>query len=86
MARQYAGNAPRGHASRRVALALYEPQADAAGFEGNSFLPGGNNAGCALPIARFDFISDGVTSGLPAGMVETLDPRMVMTIHEAFTQ
>ena len=59
---------------------------DAAGFEGNSFLPGGNNAGCALPIARFDFISDGVTSGLPAGMVETLDPRMVMTIHEAFTQ
>jgi hypothetical protein len=59
---------------------------DAAGSEGASFLPGGSNAGCALPIAQFEFKSDGVTSGLPAGTVETLDPRMVMTIHEAFTQ
>jgi hypothetical protein len=44
------------------------------------------NTGCALPIAQFDFVSDGVTSGLPAGDIETLDPRMVMTIHGAFTQ
>ncbi len=44
------------------------------------------NTGCALPIAQFDFVSDGVTSGLPAGAIETLDPRMVMTIHGAFTQ
>jgi hypothetical protein len=44
------------------------------------------NTGCAQPVAQFDFVSDGVTSGLPAGTIETLDPRMVMTIHEAFTQ
>jgi len=59
---------------------------DASGSEGASFLMGGSNAGCAVPIAHFDFVSDGVTSALPAGTVETLDPRMVMTIHEAFTQ
>ena len=41
---------------------------------------GGSNSGCALPIAQFDFLAaDGVT-------VEKLDPRMVMTIHEAFVQ
>ena len=44
------------------------------------------NTGCAQPVAQFDFVSDGVTSNLPAGTIETLDPRMVMTIHEAFTQ
>jgi hypothetical protein len=44
------------------------------------------NTGCALPIAQFDFVSDGLTSQLPDGTVETIDPRMVMTIHEAFTQ
>jgi hypothetical protein len=44
------------------------------------------NTGCATPLAQFDFVSDCVTSGLPAGTIETLDPRMVMTIHEAFTQ
>jgi hypothetical protein len=46
----------------------------------------GGNKGCALPIAQFDFVSDGMTSGLPAGEIEKIDPRMVMTIHEAFTQ
>ena len=46
----------------------------------------GGADGCALPIAQFDFVSDGTTSDLPAGTVETLDPRMVMTIHEAFVQ
>ena len=30
---------------------------DAAGFEGNSFLPGGNNAGCALPCRSRGLIS-----------------------------
>lgn len=44
------------------------------------------NAGCAQPIAQFDFKSDGFTSTLPPDTIETLDPRMVMTIHEAFTQ
>lgn len=41
--------------------------------------PAGNNSGCALPIATFTW-DDG------NGGVETLDPRMVMTIHEAFVQ
>ena len=53
--------------------------------DGNPATPA-TNTGCALPIAQFDFVSDGVTSNLPAGTIETLDPRMVMTIHEAFTQ
>ncbi len=45
------------------------------------------NAGCAMPIAQFDFINRGEgTSSLPIGAVETLDPRMVMHIHEAFNQ
>ena len=48
--------------------------------------PGEGNEGCAMPIAQFDFVSDGTTSNQPAGTVESIDPRMVMTIHEAFTQ
>jgi len=64
---------------------------DAAGSEGASFLAGGNNEGCALPIAQFDFVAQGDntpddTSSLPDGSIETLDPRMVMHIHEAFNQ
>jgi hypothetical protein len=76
--------------------AIYEYRMDAAHLDGASGLctgdpadgygPGEGNEGCAMPIAQFDFVSDGVTSGLPAGTVETIDPRMVMTIHEAFTQ
>jgi len=53
--------------------------------------PADGSAGCALPIAQFDFVAEGDftdkdTSELPDGFVETLDPRMVMTIHEAFVQ
>jgi len=64
---------------------------DAAGHEGESFGPGGNNEGCALPIAQFNFLAQGDgtaedTSSLADGEVETLDPRMVMHIHEAFNQ
>lgn len=72
---------------------LYEYRIDAASIDGASasctgnpaggaasFGAGGANEGCAMPIAQFDFLAaDGVT-------VETLDPRMVMTIHEAFVQ
>jgi hypothetical protein len=42
--------------------------------------PSGVNTGCAVPIAQFEFTDS------PGGNVEKLDPRMVMTIHEAFTQ
>jgi hypothetical protein len=56
------------------------------GDPNDGYGPGGGNEGCAMPIAQFDFLSDGVTSNLPVGDVENLDPRMVMTIHEAFTQ
>jgi hypothetical protein len=78
--------------------AIYEYRIDVAHWDGGtaagdgSGLCDGNpntpatNTGCATPIAQFDFVSDGVTSSLPAGTIETLDPRMVMTIHEAFTQ
>jgi hypothetical protein len=64
---------------------------DVAGHEGESFGPGGNNEGCALPIAQFNFLAQGDgtaedTSSLADGEVETLDPRMVMHIHEAFNQ
>ncbi len=53
--------------------------------------PAGNNTGCALPIAVFNFTAQGDntdddTSPLPDGAIEKIDPRMVMTIHEAFTQ
>lgn len=43
------------------------------------------NTGCAQPIAEFKFVNRG-TSSLPLGEVETVDPRMVMHIHEAFNQ
>lgn len=75
---------------------IYEYRIDAAHLDGASgsctgnpadgYGPGEGNEGCAMPIAQFDFVSDGATSNLSAGTVETLDPRMVMTIHEAFTQ
>ncbi len=76
--------------------AILEYRMDAAHLDGASgsctgdpadgYGPGEGNEGCAMPIAQFDFVSDGATSSLPAGVVETIDPRMVMTIHEAFTQ
>lgn len=77
--------------------AILEYRMDAAHMDGTGGLPctgdpadgygpGEGNEGCAMPIAQFDFVSDGVTSGLPAGTIETIDPRMVMTIHEAFVQ
>jgi hypothetical protein len=62
---------------------VYEYRIDAAHLDatdgtcsGDSM---GDNSGCALPIATFTW-DDG------DGGVETLDPRMVMTIHEAFVQ
>lgn len=46
------------------------------------------NAGCALPVVRYSFINRGESgaSAVPIGSEETLDPRMVMAIHEAFVQ
>lgn len=44
------------------------------------------NTGCAMPIAQFDFVNRGDTSNLPVGTVETVDPRMLMHIHEAYNQ
>lgn len=44
------------------------------------------NTGCAMPIAQFDFVNREGTSSLPIGAIETLDPRMVMHIHEAYNQ
>ena len=76
--------------------AILEYRIDAAHMDGASgsctgkpadgYGPGEGNEGCAMPIAQFDFVSDGITSNLSAGTVETIDPRMVMTIHEAFVQ
>jgi hypothetical protein len=82
--------------------AILEYRIDAAHLDGGNglpctgdpadgFGPGQGNEGCALPIAQFDFVAQGDgteddTSGLPDGVIETIDPRMVMTIHEAFVQ
>lgn len=95
------GNPGPGHPANQCFVpggAIYEYRIDRAHWDGGakagdgSGLCDGNpntpatNTGCAQPIAQFDFVSDGVTSSLPAGTIETLDPRMVMTIHEAFNQ
>jgi hypothetical protein len=82
--------------------AILEYRMDAAHLDGGNgkpctgdpndgYGPGEGNEGCAMPIAQFDFVAQGDgtaddTSGLPDGVIETIDPRMVMTIHEAFTQ
>lgn len=76
--------------------AILEYRIDAAHMDGASgsctgnpadgYGPGEGNEGCAMPIAVFDFVSDGTTSNVPDGDIETIDPRMVMTIHEAFVQ
>ncbi|UCC56144.1 MAG: hypothetical protein JSU75_12610 [Gammaproteobacteria bacterium] len=82
--------------------AILEYRIDAAHMDGGNGKPctgdpadgfdtGEGNEGCALPIAVFEFVAQGDgtdedTSGLPDGVVETIDPRMVMTIHEAFVQ
>ena len=72
---------------------LYEYRIDAASLDGATGLCTGNplvpaeNVGCAMPIAQFDFVKQSDSGGtLPDGTIETLDPRMVMTIHEAFVQ
>jgi len=47
------------------------------------------NTGCAMPIAQFDFVNRGGLVSNPAigpGDIETVDPRMVMHIHEAYNQ
>ncbi len=81
--------------------AILEYRMDAAHLDGASgsctgdpadgYGPGEGNEGCAMPIAQFNFVAQGDgtagdTSGLPDGTIESIDPRMVMTIHEAFTQ
>jgi hypothetical protein len=94
------GNLGPGHPANQCFVpggTIYEYRIDAAHWDGangkpctgdpnDHFGPGGGNEGCAMPIAQFDFVSDGATSNLPAGTIEKIDPRMVMTIHEAFTQ
>ncbi len=71
---------------------LYEYRIDAASLDGVSGPCDGNpltpatNTGCALPIAQFEFVAEPGTGSLPPGTIETLDPRMVMAIHEAFVQ
>jgi hypothetical protein len=70
--------------------AILEYRIDAAHMDGagglpctgdpaDGYGPGEGNEGCAMPIAQFDFRD-------ASGGIETIDPRMVMTIHEAFTQ
>jgi hypothetical protein len=90
---------PRGAAGGGGAILEY--RMDAAHLDGASgsctgdpadgYGPGEGNEGCAMPIAQFNFVAQGDgteddTSDLPDGTIETIDPRMVMTIHEAFTQ
>ena len=69
---------------------ILEYRMDSAHMDGAGGLPctgnpsdgygaGEGNEGCAMPIAQFEFVDAG-------GNVEKIDPRMVMTIHEAFTQ
>jgi len=63
---------------------IYEYRIDKANWDDTTGLctgvPGGSNTGCALPIAQFVFLD------VPGGTVEKIDPRMVMTVHEAFVQ
>ena len=77
--------------------ALLEYMIDADHLDGGAAWGGGactgapNLAGadgCALPIVRYSFINRGDSgpSAVPVGFEETLDPRMVMTVHEAFVQ
>ena len=95
------GNPGPGHPANQCFVpggTIYEYRISEAHWDGGSAAGDGSgncngdpndpagNTGCAMPIAQFDFVSDGFTSSLPAGTIETLDPRMVMTIHEAFTQ
>ena len=47
------------------------------------------NTGCAMPIAQFNWVNRGGAVSNPAigpGDIETVDPRMVMHIHEAYNQ
>ena len=93
------GNPGPGHPANRCFApggAILEYRIDAAHMDGASGLctgdpadgygPGEGNEGCAMPIAVFNFVSDGTTSNVPDGDIETIDPRKVMTIHEAFVQ
>jgi len=87
------GNYGPGHKANQCFVpggTIYEYRIDSAHLDGGSLAGDGRgncngdpndqpgNAGCAMPIAQFDFVSN--------GDIETIDPRMVMTIHEAFTQ
>lgn len=69
---------------------VYEYRIDAAHIDGGNgasctgdpndgYGAGEGNEGCALPIAEFD-VKDS------AGIVEKVDPRMLMHIHQAFGQ
>ncbi len=94
------GNNGPGHPANQCFVpggTVYEYRIDAAHLDGSNglpctgdpadgFGPGEGNEGCALPIAQFEFVSDGTTSIVPAGEIETVDPRMLMHIHEAFNQ
>jgi hypothetical protein len=69
--------------TRDASGTMYEYRMDAAHMDAIDGTctgdPAGDNSGCAMPIAQFKFHDEN-------GNVESLDPRMVMTIHEAFTQ
>ena len=76
--------------------ALLEYMIDADHLDGGSAWGGGactgtadaaGAVGCALPIVRYSFINRGDPLSMVAeGTEEALDPRMVMTVHEAFVQ
>ena len=76
--------------------ALLEYMIDADHLDGGAAWGGGactgapNMAGadgCARPVMHYEFVNRGdAASVVPVGGVETLDPRMVMTVHEAFVQ
>jgi len=70
---------------------IYEYRIDKANWDDTTGLCTGNpadlfvgpapsNSGCALPIAQFEFLD------MPSGTAQKIDPRMVMTVHEAFVQ
>jgi hypothetical protein len=82
-----AGCVPTGHPANdcfKPGGTVYEYLIDEAHWDSTTGtctgVPGGNNTGCAQPIAQFE-ITD-----VPGGTVQKIDPRMVMTVHEAFIQ
>ena len=82
-----AGCAPTGHPANdcfKPGGTVYEYLIDEASWDATDGTctgdPAGVNTGCAQPIAQFE-ITD-----VPNGTVQKIDPRMVMTVHEAFIQ